>query len=33
MAKLNSQNILGATRMDKSYNPNMDLKVPSFLSR
>jgi len=33
MAELNSQNVRGATRMDKSYNPTLNLRVPSFLNR
>lgn len=32
MAKLNAENIKGTTRMDKSYNPTLNVKVPSFLS-
>lgn len=32
MAEMNAENIKGATRMDKSYNPTLNVNVPSFLS-
>jgi len=32
MAELNAENIKGATRMDKSYKPTLNVNVPSFLS-